>query len=415
MEEIITKDNLSTYTQGLKSVLSSMGQAIDDKAGSSAVNAVEGKIDIIDANVDTIVADTTTLKSDVATTKSDASTIKTKVNTMDGKLDTISTAISNIGSGSSESSIFAVVGDYLYSDKTVSHTLDSNKTVIGRCVIPTGQLPDNKARFVSLNYLSSSDLDSGNSSRDYAWYFYNDNCAGNTLHNTVIGHPSLPNNYGYRSSNDYIRWVADSDNYYYLINMYDENAEEGMVQSLFIITSDQHYVHISVHGEPQQYSSILQSNSISVNDRIEYILSEQKSNFVSDIYGYNNCKYELKYLEYIGDTSWKTGDVGTGHSFSDIIKRCWRFNPGNTNNGDWYIPSIGELYTTIQNVSSGSGVGGYNVPMDYYAGSNGGIYTISSTNANGSCNWTIFRYKSCGYAACEDSGQSAYVKPFIAL
>lgn len=35
MEEIITKGNLDTYTQGLKGVLSSMGEAINN-AGSSS-------------------------------------------------------------------------------------------------------------------------------------------------------------------------------------------------------------------------------------------------------------------------------------------------------------------------------------------------------------------------------------------
>jgi len=52
MEEIITKQNLDTYTQGLKGVLSSMGQEIDNKADSNAVNAVGAKVDTVDGKCD---------------------------------------------------------------------------------------------------------------------------------------------------------------------------------------------------------------------------------------------------------------------------------------------------------------------------------------------------------------------------
>lgn len=42
------------------------------------------------------------------------------------------------------------VGDYLYSDKTVSSELDTNKTVIGVLVAPASHFDDGKARFVAL-------------------------------------------------------------------------------------------------------------------------------------------------------------------------------------------------------------------------------------------------------------------------
>lgn len=48
MEEIITKNNLDTYTAGLKNKLNSLGAAINS-------SSLESKIDIIDQNIDTIM------------------------------------------------------------------------------------------------------------------------------------------------------------------------------------------------------------------------------------------------------------------------------------------------------------------------------------------------------------------------
>lgn len=49
------------------------------------------------------------------------------------------------------------VKDIVYSDGTVSQAIDNSKTPVGVVVIPSGFLPDGKARIMSLNYVSSTD------------------------------------------------------------------------------------------------------------------------------------------------------------------------------------------------------------------------------------------------------------------
>lgn len=58
------------------------------------------------------------------------------------------------------SPINAQVGDYLYSDFTIG-TSASAKTVIGVCVIPTGKLPDGKARFMSIKCMNYNTPETG--------------------------------------------------------------------------------------------------------------------------------------------------------------------------------------------------------------------------------------------------------------
>jgi len=74
------------------------------------------------------------------------------------------------------SPINAQVGDYLYSDFTIG-TSASAKTVIGVCVIPTGKLPDGKARFMSIKCMNFETPETGSTDlEDEGSYIYWGGC-----------------------------------------------------------------------------------------------------------------------------------------------------------------------------------------------------------------------------------------------
>lgn len=88
---------------------------------------------------------------------------------------------------------------------------------------------------------------------------------------------------------------------------------------------------------------------------------------------------------------------------------CWRFNPGSTNQGDWYLPSIGELVFIMPNfndlqtaISDVSGV---------QLNDNNGYW--SSTEYDGSYAWIVLTLG--GGVNVDDKNGSTYVRAFLAL
>lgn len=67
-------------------------------------------------------------------------------------------------------------------------------------------------------------------------------------------------------------------------------------------------------------------------------------NCLSDFDGQGNTDYILSYCTWQPD--WKTDktiEANGEHSHSPAMCCCWRYKPEGTNEGDWYLPSMGEL------------------------------------------------------------------------
>ena len=79
---------------------------------------------------------------------------------------------------------------------------------------------------------------------------------------------------------------------------------------------------------------------------IEYFSAYSSKGATSDLDGKANTEKILA-VDNAASTAWQTAESITNDGSTATVhpaaQCCWRFNPGSTNQGDWYLPSIGEL------------------------------------------------------------------------
>lgn len=187
--------------------------------------------------------------------------------------------------------LVAKLYDYLYEDGSFGKK-DATKTAIGVCVIPGGVLPDGKARFMSLKGMTRASPNEGGEDTFIGW-------GGGDI-------PSLTN----------IQTVVTGD-----------TTAEG--------TSSNGYV-------PKNGSY---SNEPHIPSPIEYFSAYSSSGATSDFDGKANTEKILA-VDNAASTAWQTAESITNGGSATVhpaAQCCWRFNPGSTNQGDWYLPSMGEL------------------------------------------------------------------------
>ena len=194
--------------------------------------------------------------------------------------------------------IVAKLYDYLYKDGSFGKK-DATKTAIGVCVIPGGVLPDGKARFMSLKGMTLTSPNEGGSDTDIYW-------GGSDI-------PSLTN----------FRTVVTGD-----------ATAEG--------TSSSGYV-------PKNGSYV---STPHIPSPIKYFSAYSSAGATSDLDGKANTEKILA-VDNAASTAWQTAEsitndksIATVHPAAQC---CWRFNPGSTNQGDWYLPSVGELAFIMPN------------------------------------------------------------------
>ena len=255
--------------------------------------------------------------------------------------------------------LVAKLYDYLYEDGSFGKK-DATKTAIGVCVIPGGVLPDGKARFMSLKGMRLTSPNEGGKDTRIHWG-------------------------GYRSD------ISSLTNFGGVVT--GDTTAEG--------TSSRGYV-------PKNGSY---SNTPHIPSPIDYFSAYSSSGATSDLDGKANTKKILA-VDNAASTAWQTAASITNDyktaTLHPAAQCCWRFNPGSTNQGDWYLPSIGELAFIMPNFdklnTAISDVNGVQLDDNtyYWSSTECGLYA-----------WSVNTYGGLVDDDGKDSNQ--YVRAFLAL
>ena len=250
--------------------------------------------------------------------------------------------------------------DYLYEDGSFGKK-DTTKTAIGVCVIPGGVLPDGKARFMSLKAMTLTSPNEGGSDTYIYWSGYGSDIQSLTNFRTVVTGDTTAegtNVYGY---------VPKNDSY---------------------------------------------SDTPHIPSPIKYFSAYSSTGATSDLDGKANTEKILT-VDNAASTAWQTAESITNADSTATVhpaaQCCWRFNPGSTNQGDWYLPSMGELAFIVPNFdklnTAISDVGG--VQLD-----DGDDYW-SSTEYDANHAWDVYAFD--GYVSSSGKDYLFYVRAFLAL
>ena len=229
--------------------------------------------------------------------------------------------------------LVAKLCDYLYEDGSFGKK-DATKTAIGVCVIPGGVLRDGKARFMSLKGMTLTSPNEGGSDTNIFWGGFGSDISSLTNFQTVVT---------------------------------GDTKAEGTSQDGRVPKNDS-YVSTPHIPSPIKYFSAYSSEGAT-----------------SDLDGKANTEKILA-VDNAASTAWQTAESITNDDSTATVhpaaQCCWRFNPGSTKQGDWYLPSMGELAFIMPNfndlqtaISDVGGVqlGGTNIYWssteydDYYA------------------------------------------------
>ena len=197
------------------------------------------------------------------------------------------------------------VGTYLFDDGTFGDKLEDGKEVIGVCVIPPNTLPDGDARFMSIRTMSNNYPDTG-----------------------YDGGTSIPH------GGDNVD--TSLQNFSGIIHRnYSDTDWEIYTNGSVYISTDTYTSPASYGPAPNPYTDFQTYSTTNIGT---------DTNALSDFDGKHNTDVLISMCT--GPNDWKTAsyipyEYGEGCYLA--AECCWRFNPGYTNQGDWYIPSIGEL------------------------------------------------------------------------
>lgn len=196
--------------------------------------------------------------------------------------------------------LVAKLYDYLYEDGSFGKK-DATKTAIGVCVIPGGVLPDGKARFMSLKEMTLTPPNEGGSDTYIYWGGYGSDIPSLTNFQTVV-------------------------------------------------TGDTTAAGTNGDGFVPRNGSYLSTPHIP--SPIDYFSAYSSAGATSDLDGKANTEKILA-VDNAASTAWQTAasitNVDSTATVHPAAQCCWRFNPGSTNQGDWYLPSIGELAFIMPN------------------------------------------------------------------
>ena len=219
--------------------------------------------------------------------------------------------------------------DYLYSDLTYGTEVKDN--IIGVCVIGEGILPDKKARFISIKPMSLSTPDVGGYSEvTFYWGGYGVDTSLKNLNKVVTG---------------------------------DTSASGYAIDYSYLPKNGAYSLYTPHSPSPIDYFAAYSDTTVTT------------ANSLSDFDGKSNTKVLTDLATAQSD--WKTAAItnNSGSGYYPAACACWRFNPGNTNQGDWYLPAMGELGFVIVNFDE------INSKINAASGVqlNGGKYYWSST------------------------------------
>lgn len=198
------------------------------------------------------------------------------------------------------------VMDYLFSDGSISPTLDSNKTPVAICVIPTSHMADGKARFMSLKEMTTASTQGTVTHQGIKWQ--NDQ--------TYVDIPGLTN-------------------YDKVATINSDGSFKDLQESAFLPVDSKGGFTTVYNGD--NYSDEVEDGRYA------------PSPFLSDGITKNEVYFtEGQALCDIDGNANTTLILNADANKYLAAKACRSFAPG-THDGEWYLPAMGELgYAFVQ-------------------------------------------------------------------
>ena len=213
-------------------------------------------------------------------------------------------------------------------------------TPIGVVVVPASHTDDGTARVISLASMDYNNPDNGNANEDIyiEWGGYGDDvpdldnkvmypCIAEDLR-SISGEQQITGWYNF----EYFGSISEClpSDYY---NNYPNPYDEGTYYYTGTTTS-------TYKAMPSPYLTGGVKNEI-------YHDTSNTGNVLADMNGKSNTSAILAVDNGL-DTSWQTASTitsitSTGYQYHPTAQCCWRYHTIGTNQGDWYLPSGGEL------------------------------------------------------------------------
>lgn len=206
-------------------------------------------------------------------------------------------------------------------------------TPIGVVVVPSSHTDDGTARVISLVSMSNETPDSGNIT-GYGCYWGGYGSDISTLKNLQYS-PRINTDLSnpFENTQRIIDWGSGVC---YLSSDYLFNTEyEGVTNPYDIATC---YASSSQYACPSPYLNDGSRNEI-------YHNTANTGNILADMDGKRNTEKILS-LDNSYSTDWQTGrikNIEDNEFIHPTAQCCWRYHTFGTNQGDWYLPSAGEL------------------------------------------------------------------------
>lgn len=216
----------------------------------------------------------------------------------------------------------------------------SRYTPIGIVVVPKSHDDNGKAHIMSLNYMRYDTPKTGGDHQNMYWGLYNQNIEGlefkkyapyiNQDGTTRFGDTQTIN--GWHNIAPYSD-VFPSDSFTTLINPFTKN--QG------------YYYNTNYYYHPSPYDKNMNKNPIFF---IENPMSGQPSCLINMDGKGETAKILSQLKTNIGNEDWKQGETiinSDDSTNAPAAQCCWMYSTVGTKQGDWYLPTIGELAYAI--------------------------------------------------------------------
>lgn len=232
-----------------------------------------------------------------------------------------------------------------YNDKTYP---TDRYTPIGVEVIPRNHMDDGYARIMSLNYMRYDTPKVGGGGMNMMFGLFNLPIEG-IEYKTFVPCLNEEGNTDLGEVQEIKRWVGSDLGFKYF-STEDDKIENRYIKNPFT-KNEAYYVYKGSTNEnliPSPYTQNMMKNPIFYT---ENPTSSQPS-LIIDMDGKEKSEKIINQLAVnLGNEDWKTGDTIPSTTSETLdysmicppVQCCWMYSTVGTNQGDWYLPSIGEL------------------------------------------------------------------------
>lgn len=222
--------------------------------------------------------------------------------------------------------------------KFVREEIPEGDTPIGVVVVPVSHTDDGTARVMSLAAMNCNTPDVGSTEGHANIYWGGYNSDISTLDNKTV-YPCISTDLREvtAETQTIVEWSNINNYYCYLpsdyFNSYPNPYDEGTYYRTGTTTSS------TYHAGPSPYLTGGLKNEI-------YHDTSNTASVLADMDGKSNTEKILA-VDNGGSTDWQTASTITNADRTETIhpaaQCCWRYHTVGTQQGDWYLPSAGEL------------------------------------------------------------------------